>query len=89
MISYVSWIYQCWNQSSIILWPEYKSNIMIIHVQPFFSVCHLFKIFVKNMTWYWFCFVYSLDCEDCNKEYEGDCPVHGAYNIILDTQVIL
>ena len=29
------------------------------------------------------------DCEDCNKEYEGDCPVHGAYNIILDTPVSL
>ena len=61
---------------------------MIIHVQPCFSL-HLFKVFVKNMSWYWFCFVCSLDCEDCNKEYEGDCPVHGAYNIILDTQVIL
>ncbi|XP_071094523.1 histone-lysine N-methyltransferase PRDM9-like [Haliotis cracherodii] len=28
-----------------------------------------------------------LYCEECNKEYEGDCPVHGPLLVITDTQV--
>ena len=26
-------------------------------------------------------------CDDCNREYEGDCPVHGPLVIIKDTEV--
>ena len=26
-------------------------------------------------------------CDDCNTEYEGDCPVHGPLVIIKDTEV--
>ncbi|XP_069101761.1 zinc finger protein 85-like isoform X2 [Argopecten irradians] len=29
-----------------------------------------------------------LYCEECNKEYEGDCPVHGPLNIVEDTQIV-
>jgi len=25
-------------------------------------------------------------CDDCNTEYEGDCPVHGPLVIIKDTE---
>ncbi|XP_041356285.1 zinc finger protein 724-like isoform X2 [Gigantopelta aegis] len=28
-----------------------------------------------------------LYCEDCGKEYDGDCPVHGPLNIVEDTKV--
>ena len=26
-------------------------------------------------------------CDDCNREYEGDCPVHGPLVIIEDSEV--
>ncbi|XP_069102059.1 histone-lysine N-methyltransferase PRDM9-like [Argopecten irradians] len=29
-----------------------------------------------------------LYCEECNKEYEGDCPVHGPLNIVEDTEIV-
>ncbi|XP_052132856.1 histone-lysine N-methyltransferase PRDM7-like, partial [Frankliniella occidentalis] len=28
-----------------------------------------------------------LFCDDCQKEWEGDCPVHGALEVIADTEV--
>ena len=30
-----------------------------------------------------------LDCEDCNKEHEGDCPYHGPLKAVIDTKVNL
>ncbi|KAK3100301.1 hypothetical protein FSP39_017857 [Pinctada imbricata] len=29
----------------------------------------------------------SVVCEDCNREHEGDCPLHGPYVIVNDTMV--
>ncbi|XP_033745719.1 LOW QUALITY PROTEIN: probable histone-lysine N-methyltransferase PRDM7 [Pecten maximus] len=29
-----------------------------------------------------------LYCEECNKEYEGDCPVHGPLDIVQDTEIV-
>ncbi|XP_033725916.1 histone-lysine N-methyltransferase PRDM9-like [Pecten maximus] len=29
-----------------------------------------------------------LYCEECNKEYEGDCPEHGPLDIVEDTEIV-
>ena len=39
-------------------------------------------------TFLFFIFLFFfLDCEECNKEYDGDCPLHGELLWIKDSEV--
>ena len=37
--------------------------------------------------WSYYCYMLFSDCEDCGKEYDGDCPIHGPLNIVEDAEV--
>ena len=32
-------------------------------------------------------FVFLAVCDECDREWEGDCPVHGPLEVIPDTKV--
>ena len=60
--------------------------LWLINVNRFQHILPVIQSYVYILEWWWWSCSIAV-CDDCNQEWEGDCPVHGPLTVVEDTKV--